>query len=72
MTTTTSTQLVGLTRGDLEMFARAIWTEAYAADPIRTLDVTVAVTGSEVFVWGNLSVRQLHAFGRCLLFTARS
>lgn len=59
------------TREELEAFAKQIWEEAFGVDPIFTMEVTVAVTGGEVFVWGNLRVRQLQALGRALLPTAR-
>lgn len=60
-----------LTRADLEQWARRIWGEALAADEPRTIEVTAAITGGEVFAWSALTVRQLRALSRTLFSTAR-
>lgn len=53
-----------MTKQDLIAHIRSIYEEAYVSDPYYMDEATQAVTGSEVFVWANLTMQQLHAIGR--------
>lgn len=60
-----------LTKADLVLAARALWEEAFAADPVRTDENTEAVLGDKVgtggvFVWDRLTVPELRALRRAL------
>jgi hypothetical protein len=54
-----------------EAAAKRIWEGAFVVDPVFTMEVTMRVTGAEVFWWGGLAVRQLRALHRALFATAR-
>lgn len=53
-----------MTKQDLIAHTRKMYEEAVTADPWHMHEATQAVTGSEVFVWANLTMQQLHAIGR--------
>jgi hypothetical protein len=49
-----------VTKDYLILAAKALWTEAHAADPWGSEALAEAVLGSAVWVWSNLTCRQLH------------
>ena len=53
-----------MTKQDLIAHICKMYEEAVTADPWHMHEATQAVTGSEVFVWANLTTQQLHAIGR--------
>jgi hypothetical protein len=53
-----------MTKQDLIAHIRSIYEEAVAADPYYMHEATHAIVGSDVFVWANLTMQQLHAIGR--------
>ena len=65
---------MNLTKNELEVAAKILWEEAFAADPHGTEELTRAPlknkvndSPSFVFVWSNLSTRELHAL-RCAMY----
>ncbi len=59
------------TKADLVAAAKALWEEAFAADPYRTEENTKAALGDKVgeggvFVWDRLTIPELHALRRVL------
>lgn len=59
-----------MTKQDLIDHTRKVYEEAVTADPWNMHEITQAVTGSEVFVWANLTTQQLHAIGRSAYLVA--
>ena len=58
-----------MTRDDWEQATRALYEEAWRADPYHVEEITHALFGSDVFVWPRLRMPQLHALRRALLPT---
>lgn len=58
-----------VTKQELVRQTRALWEEAWKADPHRTEENTHAVLGRDVFVWDLLAVVQLTALRRALFPT---
>ena len=58
-----------MTKVDHVKSVRALYEEAFKADPHRVEEVTTAVLGREVFSWDSLSSVQLHRLGACLMTT---
>jgi hypothetical protein len=60
-----------LTKTELEKWAKTIFEEAHVIDPAFATHVAKLVTGSDVFVWHNLTITQLRQMASCLFVTAR-